>query len=150
MRLAPSSTRRLPLLLPLLCVLCMPPTVAAETPPHRVVYQCSEPGPEAYSSLLFSVSQLQEKFGDNIRIVVTCLGQGIHLLAKAPQREVPDGALDKLVYLDLAGVEFHACGNTINALGWTAADLHDFVKIVPIGAEDLMLLQEQGFAYLKW
>ena len=117
---------------------------------HRVVYQCSEPGPDAYTHLLFSVAELKEKHGDNIDIVVTCLGPGIHLLAKRPQREVPEHALDKMQYLDLAGVKFHACGNTMHTLGWTAADMHDFVKVVPIGAEDLMLLQEQGYAYLKW
>ena len=61
---------------------------------HRVVYQCSEPGPDAYTRLLFSVTQLKEKHGDNIEIVVTCLGPGIHLLAKKPRRAVPDGALD--------------------------------------------------------
>ena len=121
-----------------------------EVAAHRVVYQCSEPGPDAYSHLLYSVDQLKQKHGENIDIVVTCLGPGIHLLAKKPQREVPPGALDKLEYLSLAGVEFHACGNTMDALGWKAADMHEFVTIVPIGAEDLVLLQEKGFAYLKW
>lgn len=126
------------------------PLVAESPVKHRVVYQCSEPGPDAYTHLLFSVGQLKEKHGDNIEIVVTCLGSGIHLLAKRPRRAVPSGALDKLVYLDLAGVEFHACGNTMSAMGWKEQDMHDFVTVVPIGAEDLMLLQEGGYAYLKW
>jgi len=125
--------------------------LCAESPvKHRVVYQCSEPGPDAYSHLLFSVAQLKEKHGDNIDIVVTCLGPGIHLFAKRPRRAVPPDALDKMVYLDLAGVEFHACGNTMSAMGWTTQDMHDFVTVVPIGAEDLMLHQESGYAYLKW
>ena len=125
--------------------------LCAETPAkHRVVYQCSEPGPDAYSHLLFSVAQLKEKHGDNIDIVVTCLGPGIHLLAKRPRRAVPPDALDKMLYLDLADVEFHACGNTMSAMGWSTQDMHDFVTVVPIGAEDLMLLQESGYAYLKW
>ncbi len=123
---------------------------AAEDGRHKVVYQCSEPGPDAYSHLLFSVGELKEKHGDQIDIVVTCLGPGIHLLAKRPRRPVPHGALDKMMYLDLAGVQFHACGNTMNTLGWSPSDMHDFVTVVPIGAEDLMLLQEQGYAYLKW
>ena len=126
-------------------------SVLGDTPTtHRVVYQCSEPGPDAYTHLLFSVSQLKEKHGDNIDIVVTCLGPGIHLFAKRPERPVPPGALEKMVYLDLAGVEFHACGNTMAAMGWKQQDMHDFVSVVPIGAEDLMLLQEQGYSYLKW
>lgn len=131
--------------------LCVSTALLAEQPKkHRVVYQCSEPGPDAYTHLLFSVAQLKTKHGDNIDIVVTCLGPGIHLLAKSPRRPVPPGALDKMVYLELAGVEFHACGNTMAALGWSEDDMHEFVSVVPIGAEDLMLLQEAGFAYLKW
>lgn len=152
----PAPHRFLSLLLALSCALALArahaqsATPDEEAPAHRVVYQCSEPGPEAYSHLLFSVNQLKQKYGENIQIVVTCLGPGIHLLAKKPQRDVPPGALDKMEYLSLAGVEFHACGNTMDALGWTANDMHEFATVVPIGAEDLMLLQEQGFSYLKW
>ena len=126
------------------------PTFAESSVKHRVVYQCSEPGPDAYTHLLFSVAQLKEKHGDGIDVVVTCLGPGIHLFAKRPRRAVPADALENMIYLDLAGVEVHACGNTMSAMGWTAQDMHDFVTVVPIGAEDLMLLQESGYAYLKW
>lgn len=152
----PRQSRRTPDLMAtallVLALLTLPAAVAAEAdaPKHRVVYQCSESGTAAYGSLLFSIAQLKEKFGDDIHVVVTCLGPGIHLLAKQPRQEVPENAYDKMVYLDLAGVEFHACGNTMWAMGWSAADMHDFVKVVPIGAEDLMLLQERGYAYLKW
>jgi len=128
----------------------VPLQAVAEEGRHKVVYQCSEGGPEAYSSLLFSVSQLKEKHGDNIDIVVSCLGPGIHLLAKRPRRGIPPGALDQMIYLDLAGVQFHACGNTMEALAWGEEDMHEFVTVVPIGAEDLMLLQEAGYTYLKW
>lgn len=131
-------------------LLAGPLAQAEETRRHKVVYQCSEPGPDAYSHLLFSVAQLKEKFGNDIDIVVTCLGPGIHLLAKRPRRGVPPGAVEQMMYLDLAGVEFHACGNTMKTLGWTPVDMHDFVTVVPIGAEDLILLQEQGYSYLKW
>jgi intracellular sulfur oxidation DsrE/DsrF family protein len=141
--------RYLPALI-MLTIVAGPVAVADEGQRHRVVYQCSESGPDVYSHLLFSVAQLKEKFGDQIDIVVTCLGPGIHLLGKRPRRPVPPGAVEKMVYLDLAGVEFHACGNTMKALGWTPADMHEFVSVVPIGAEDLMLLQEQGYSYLKW
>lgn len=29
-------------------------------------------------------------------------------------------------------------------------DLVDFAKVVPIGVEDIMLLQEKGFSYMAW
>jgi len=117
---------------------------------HRLVYQCNHEEAAYYSSLVFSVSELKAKHADNIDLVVTAYGPGIHLLAKHPRRPVPPGVQDKLGYLDLFGVRFHACGNTMHALGWTKADMLDFVEVVDIGAEDLMLLQEQGYSYLSW
>ena len=117
---------------------------------HRLVYQCNHGEAAYYRSLVFSVSQLKDKHADNIDIVVTAYGPGIHLLAKRPKRPVPPDVVEKLGYLDLFGVRFHACGNTLHALGWDKADLLDFVEVVPIGAEDLMLLQEQGYSYLSW
>lgn len=129
-------------------------TVLAASPPaiqgpaHKVVYQCSQGGEDYYKHLLFSVGQLKGKYGDDVDIVVSCFGPGLHLLGKHPGRTVPADALEKMNYLDTFGVRFHACGNTMNALGWTKDDLHDFVEVVPIGAEDLMLLQEQGYRYL--
>ena len=49
----------------------------------------------------------------------------------------------------------HTCGNSINTLGWDVDDLDiddlvDYAKVVPIGVDDIMLLQEQGFAYFAW
>jgi intracellular sulfur oxidation DsrE/DsrF family protein len=123
---------------------------AAPRVPHRVVYQCNKGDVGYYRSILFSVGQMKEKHGDDIDIVVTAYGPGIHILAKSPKREVPPDVLEKLGYLELFGVQFHACGNTMHALGWGPKDMLDFVEVVPIGAEDLMLLQEQGYAYLAW
>jgi intracellular sulfur oxidation DsrE/DsrF family protein len=122
----------------------------SDGPQYKVVYQCNKGEPEDYKSLLFSVSQLKQKYGDDVDIVVTCLGKGIHLLAKKPRRGVPETALEQMTYLDTYGVKFHACGNTMHALGWTADDMYDFVEVVPIGADDLMKLQHEGYAYLAW
>lgn len=119
-------------------------------PAHKVVYQCNKGEESDYKSLLFSVSQMKEKYGDDIDIVVVCHGPGIHLLAKKPKRYVPADALEKMGYLDTFGVKFHACGNTMKALGWHDEDMLDFAEVVQIGAEDLMLLQEQGYTYLSW
>jgi hypothetical protein len=126
------------------------PPAPSEGPQYKVVYQCNKGEPGDYKSLLFSVSQLKQKYGDDVDIVVTCLGKGIHLLAKKPRRGVPETALEQMTYLDTYGVKFHACGNTMHALGWTADDMYDFVEVVPIGADDLMKLQHEGYAYLAW
>jgi intracellular sulfur oxidation DsrE/DsrF family protein len=117
-------------------------------PKHKVVYQCNKGEPHDYKFLLFSVAQMKEQYGDDVDIVVSCFGPGIHLLSKHPKRYVPPELMEQMTYLDTFGVKFHACNNTMKALGWHKEDMLDFVKIVPVGAEDLMLLQEQGYQYL--
>ena len=38
----------------------------------------------------------------------------------------------------------------MKSLGWTKDDILDFAEIVEIGADDLLLLQEQGYSYISW
>ena len=38
----------------------------------------------------------------------------------------------------------------MESLNWDKNDLVDFAKVVPIGIDDIMQLQEKGFAYIAW
>lgn len=122
----------------------------ADRSEHQVVYQCNKAEPEYFGSILFSAGELLRKYGDDVEIIIACFGPGIHLLAKKPQREVAKEHQERAASLAAYGVAFHACGNTLKGLQWTEADLLPFAKVVPIGAEDIMLLQEKGFAYISW
>jgi len=117
---------------------------------HRIVYQCNKADPEYLEHILFSVGELMRKYGDDVEIVVAAFGPGIHLLGKHPLRPIPPTLQQRASSLAAYGVAFHACGNTMKAVHWTEKDLLDFAKIVPIGVDDIMLLQEQGFAYMSW
>jgi intracellular sulfur oxidation DsrE/DsrF family protein len=117
---------------------------------HRIVYQCNHADPEYLQSVLFSVGELLRKYGDDVEIVVAAFGPGLHLLGKLPQRPVPSELQQRAGSLADYGVAFHACGNTMKSLRWTEQDLLPFAKVVPIGVDDIMLLQEQGFAYMSW
>jgi len=117
---------------------------------HKIVYQCNKPDPEYLQHVFFSVGEMVRKHGDNIHIVVAAFGPGIHVLAHNPGRPVPDEIRERVKSLAAYGVKFHACGNTMKSLGWSEIDLLDFAKVVPIGVEDIMLLQEQGFSYFSW
>lgn len=117
---------------------------------HRIVYQCNKADPEYLQAILFSVGELIRKYGDDVEIVVGVFGPGLHLIGKHPQRPIPHTLQQRASSLASYGVAFHACGNTMDALQWTEKDLLPFAKVVPIGADDIMLLQEQGFAYLNW
>jgi uncharacterized protein len=117
---------------------------------HKIVYQCNKSDTDYQSSILFSVSELLRKYGDDVELVVAAFGPGVHILAKHPVRPVEDSVRDKVQSLAAYGVAFHACGNTMNAVNYTEADMLPFAKVVPIGVDDIMLLQERGFAYLSW
>ena len=117
---------------------------------HRIIYQCNSADPEYLQSVLFSAGELLRKYGDDVEIVIGVMGPGLHLIGKHPQRPIPHELQQRAGSLAAYGVAFHACGNTMKALQWTKEDLLPFAKVVPIGADDIMLLQEQGFAYISW
>jgi intracellular sulfur oxidation DsrE/DsrF family protein len=121
-----------------------------DEPSHRVVYQFNKGEAEYHQHVLFSVGAVLRKYGDDVHIVVTCFGPGIHILAKTPQRPVSKEIRERVSSLVQYGIEFHACGNTMKSLGWTESDLLPFAKMVDVGAGDLMELQEQGYAYVSW
>jgi len=117
---------------------------------HRIVYQCNKADPDYLQHVLFSAGELLRKYGDDIEIVIATFGAGIHLLGEHPLRPVPRELQERAASLAEYGVAFHACGNTMKSLGWTDFDLLPFAKVVPVGVDDIMLLQEQGFSYLSW
>jgi intracellular sulfur oxidation DsrE/DsrF family protein len=119
-------------------------------PEHKLVYQFNKSDHDYMEHVLFSIGAMVRKYGDNIHLVVTAIGPGIHILAKRPQRPVPELIRQRVASLAAYGVSFHACGNTMKSLGWDKADMLDFAEIVEIGADDLMTLQEQGYSYISW
>ncbi len=121
-----------------------------DTTTHKVVYQLNKADTDYIDHILFSVSELLRKYGDNIEIVVTVIGPGIHLLGKHPGRPIKAFHKQRVSSLANYGVQFHACGNTMKSLGWQEKDLIDEATMVPIGADDIMLLQEKGFSYISW
>jgi intracellular sulfur oxidation DsrE/DsrF family protein len=115
-----------------------------------VVYQFNQPDEEYQHHVLFSAGALLREYGDDIKIVITAFGPGIHILLKQPQRPVAKEIKDRVQSLSVYGVEFHACGNTLKALNLTTEDLLPFAKYVSAGAADLMELQQKGYAYISW
>jgi len=116
---------------------------------HRIVYQCNKADPDYLQHVLFSVGELLRKYGDDVEIVVAAFGPGLQLLARHPRYPIPEELRTRSRSLSEYGVAFHACGNTLNTLNWTASDLESYATVVPIGVDDIMQLQEQGFAYLS-
>jgi len=117
---------------------------------HKIVYQLNKADPEYMAHILFSAGEMIRKYGDNVEVVVAVFGPGIHLLGKRPERPIPHEIQQRASSLAAYGVAFHACGNTLKAVKWTEKDLVDYAKLVPIGVDDIMQLQEKGFSYISW
>lgn len=121
-----------------------------DPPENFVVYQLNKSEREYQEHVIFSVGAMLRQYNDNIKIVITAFGPGIHLLLKKPRRPVAPVLREKVQSLNEYGVEFHGCGNTLKALKLTEKDLLPFVKYVEVGASDLLELQKKGYAYISW
>ncbi|WP_372656714.1 DsrE family protein [Hydrogenophaga sp.] len=129
----------------------LPLRLGADEAPHKIVYQLNRAEPEYQEAIFNSISAMLKKYVDDVAIAVVAWGPGIHLLAKTPQRPVPELMQQRARSMAQAyGVRFIACGNTMQSLGWTAADMLDFAQIEDVGAAAVMELQEKGYAYLAW
>ena len=121
-----------------------------DPPDNFVVYQFNKADADYHDHVIFSVGAMVRKYGDNIKIVVSAFGPGIHILLKKPRRPVSNDIREKVSSLTHYGVEFHACGNTLISLGLTDKDILPFATYVDVGAADIMELQQKGYAYLSW
>ncbi len=117
---------------------------------HNIIVQFNKPEQDYHNAVLFSVGELLRKYQDNVTIVVTAFGPGIHILAKKPLRPVSFHIQQKVKSLAQYGVKFHACGNTLDSLEWTRDDIFDFAEIVQVGAADIIEHQEKGYSYITW
>jgi len=117
---------------------------------HQIIYQCNKADHDYLAGILFSVGELIRKYDDNVEVVVACFGPGLHLLGRQPGRPIDPELQERAASLAAYGVSFHACGNTMKSLDWTEEDLVEHAEVVPIGVDDMMLLQEKGFSYVAW
>ena len=116
---------------------------------HQLVYQLNKIDHAYVEGILFSSAEMLRKYGDDIEIVISALGPGLHLLATRPKRPVSRLHQQRVQSLMQYGVRFQACGNTMKSLNWTEKDIIDGAQIVPVGIDGIMQLQEQGFSYIS-
>lgn len=117
---------------------------------NKLVYHFNQ-GDESYQlAVLNTIRNMLRKYGDDIKIVVSAMGPGIHILLKEPGVPVIPAVRDQVESLAFYGVEFHACGNTLITLHKDEKDVVDFATVVEAGVADLMELQQQGYSYISW
>jgi intracellular sulfur oxidation DsrE/DsrF family protein len=121
-----------------------------DPPEHFIVFPLNHSDKQYHNHVLGSVGAMIAKYEDNIDQVVVCFGRGIHVLLKNPIRPVEKSVMDKIKSLAGQGVKFHACNRTLSSLELTKDDVLPFVKVIDVGAADIMELQEQNYALMVW
>lgn len=122
-------------------------TTASAPPAHQVVIQVSTGDPQVQRMALNNAINLQRRFGkQNVQIEIVAYGPGLSLLtakSKYPER---------VQSMAQQGIRFSACHNTMEGIKRRTGhmpDLLEGVTVVPSGIARIVLLQEQGYAYVR-
>lgn len=117
---------------------------AASTTQNRLVFQVNEGDSKLWNGVLANIRNIQAELGaKNVAVAVVAIGPGLGMLTA--DSLTATGVQDALV----AGVEFVACGNSMQALHIGKDDLVEGVSVVTAGYVELMRRQQAGWAYLR-
>lgn len=83
-----------------------------------------------------------------MNIIVLIHGTEIVTLAKKNYNKYKS-AVQRMRYYEQLGVEFRVCGDAADDYGYTAADFHSFVKIIPSAIVELAHWQTSGYAIIR-
>ena len=117
---------------------------------HRVVYQLDDPGVDKTRFVLNNIQNHVKGVGgwkniETLELVV--FGPALrHFVTK----DIDPGVKQALEALQVQGLVFGACGNTMKGLNVTLEQLAGGARPLPQGGVvRVMELQEQGFAYIR-
>jgi intracellular sulfur oxidation DsrE/DsrF family protein len=112
---------------------------------HRVVFEVSIGGEEAWQSVLNNVENVQKSFGQaNSEIEVVLHGKGLGMILKTNTSQE-----ERLKTLSGKGIIFAACENTMKRMNITREQLFPFVVTVDSGVAEVVRKQEAGWTYIK-
>ena len=111
---------------------------------HRVVVQVSDAEPAKWNLALNNARNIQADVGAaNVDIEIVAYGPGIGMLKL-------DSAVGNRIHeATAAGVKVVACENTMKAQKLTRPDMLTDIGYVPAGVVELMVRQQEGWAYIR-
>lgn len=116
----------------------------AAPPANRVVIQVNEDDVKKWNTVLANIRNIQADLGrDQVRIAVVAISYGLGMLTADSLSA--NGVQDALA----TGVEFIACGNSMQAQQVTQQDLIEGVTVARAGYVEIMRRQQQGWIYLR-
>lgn len=135
----------------LLGLLLAAPVRAADTPladpkpswdnPRKVVLQLTVDDPRHVNNVLYNAINIQKFYGqDNVKVAVIAFGPGVRALLKADSK-----VTERIASLKDYEVEFVACGNTLDTMGKSVADLLPGIAVASYGIPEIMERQLKGW-----
>ncbi len=124
----------------------------AEGVNHRVVFHVDQNDPKLMNLTLNNVQNVNkyyESIGDTVEIQIVAYGPGLNMY-RVDNSPVADRI--STIALELDGVTFAACGNTLHKMEAKAGgpvELLSEAEVVPSGVVQLITLQEQGWSYVR-
>ena len=117
---------------------------------HRILYQLDDPGVDKARFVLNNIANHVKGVGgwQNVEALeLVVFGPALkHFVTKDIDREVRQA----LEALQMQGLVFGACGNTMKGMNVTLEQLASGAKALPRGGVvRVMELQEQGFSYIR-
>ena len=110
---------------------------------HRVVFQVTKGETADQQQVIGQLNNILRAL-PNAEIEVICHGKALPLVLQA-ESQVKDGVTDLLT----RGVVFAACENTMRRAKASIEDLISGVTTVPSALAEIIIRQEQGWAYIK-
>lgn len=81
-------------------------------------------------------------------VIVVTHGPELRAFAKE-NYEKYQAVVDQMAELAKEGVQFKMCNNALRAAGFTPADMHGFITVVPAGFAELAHWQGKGYQYIN-
>ena len=112
--------------------------------PRRIVVSLNEKDEKRVNTVLSNVINIQKFYGpDNVQLALVAYGPGIwSILKDSPVR----ARIESLQFYD---IEFVACGNTLDAIHKTKADMIDGVQWTQAGLVEIVERRLSGWVDLK-
>ena len=143
---------RLLLVLLAACALFTAQPVMAE-PVARVALHVDDNDPKRMNLVLNNAANIHKYYagrGEEVEIAIVANGPGLHMFR---QDTSPGKDRIEVMSLEIPSIQFQGCMNTRNVMaskaGGKVPDILEEVQMVPSGAVQLIVLQQQGWAYLK-
>lgn len=129
--------------------------------PSKVVYDLSSSDPVVLKNILDRISMLQNVYNNNpfeASIIVVIHEGAIPLFVSANKRSLKNGKdLKKLENLMLRAksltlsdiIEFKICETSAKIQGFTPGDMQKFTSMVLMADAEIIMLQNNGYAYMR-